>query len=154
MLTAYRIVNFLAVLSASMLAGLMTTLLTVMRRAWLDQTDAGAAASFKNFLNRAATNRVLSTLSITPVVSAIVMAFVAKPPNAHPRYAYIGGCVFFVGFYIWTGVFNLPIYKAVNAWNLSEAPTNTRRLILRFHLSNAVRLLASLATSALFFLAV
>ena len=151
---AYEIFDFLALLSALMLAGLMTMLASVMRKIWREQNDAAAAASFKQFLKHAATNRILSTMSITPVVAAIAMAFVTRPTGAQVGYAYAGGSIFFVGFFLWTAFFNLPIYKAVDAWTLAEAPSDTRVQISRFHRSNAVRLVASLVTAVLFFLAV
>ena len=154
MLYAYDIFDFLALLSALMLAGLMTILSTVMRKMWREQNDADAAASFKHFLKCAATDRILSTMSITPVIAALVMAFVAKPKGAQVGYAYVGGGIFLVGFFFWTAFFNLPIYKAVDAWTLAEAPPDTREKIGRFHRSNAVRLVASLVTAVLFFLAV
>ncbi|WP_429426338.1 hypothetical protein [Nocardia sp. GAS34] len=38
-----------------------------------------------------------------------------------------GGGVFLLGFFIWTAIFNLPIYKAVATWNLTEAtPADVR----------------------------
>ena len=154
MLYAYDIFDFLALLSALMLAGVMTILSTVMRKMWREQNDADAAASFKHFLKYAATDRILSTMSITPVIAALVMAFVAQPKGAQVGYAYVGGGTFLVGFFFWTALFNLPIYKAVDAWTLAEAPSDTREKIGRFHRSNAVRLAALLVTAVLFFLAV
>ena len=154
MLYAYDIFDFLALLSALMLAGVMTILSTVMRKMWREQNDADAAASFKQFLKYAATDRILSTMSITPVIAALVMAFVAQPKGAQVGYAYVGGGIFLVGFFFWTALFNLPIYKAVDAWTLVEAPLDTREKIGRFHRSNAVRLVALLVTAVLFFLAV
>ena len=151
---AYDIFDFLALLSALMLAGLMTILSTVMRKMWREQNDADAAASFKHFLKCAATDRILSTMSITPVIAALVMAFVVQPKGAQVGYAYVGGGIFLVGFFFWTAFFNLPIYKAVDAWTLAEAPQDTREKIGRFHRSNAVRLVALLVTAVLFFLAV
>ena len=151
---AYDIFDFLALLNALMLAGVMTILSTVMHKMWREQNDADAAASFKRFLEYATTNRILSTMSITPVIAALVMAFVAKPAGSQAGYAYAGGGIFFVGFFLWTAFFNLPVYKAVNAWTLIETPSDTREQIGRFHRSNAVRLAASLVTAVLFFLAV
>lgn len=150
----YEIFDFLALSSALMLAGLMTILASVMRKMWRDQNDADAAASFKHFLKYAATNRILSTMSITPVIAALVMAFVTRPTGAQVGYAYVGGSIFLVGFFLWTAFFNLPIYKAVDAWSLVEAPSDTRVQIGRFHRSNAVRLVTSLVTAVLFFLAI
>lgn len=151
---AYEICDFLALSSALMLAGLMTMLATVMSKIWREQNDAAAAASFKHFLKYAATNRILSTMSITPVIAALVMAFVTKPAGARVEYAYIAGCIFLVGFFLWTAFFNLPIYKAVDAWTLAEVPSDTRLQIGRFHCSNAVRLVAALVTALLFFRAI
>lgn len=153
MLHAYDIFDFLALLSAFMLAGLMAILSTVMCKIWRDQNDADAAANFKNFLKYAVSDRILSIMSITPVIAAFAMAFVAKPAGAQVGYAYAGGFIFFVGFFIWTTFFNLPVYKAVDAWTLIEAPSDTREQIGRFHRSNAVRLVASLVTAVLFYLA-
>lgn len=154
MLYAYDICDFLALLSALMLAGLMAILSTVMRKMWREQNDAAAAANFKHFLKYAAADRILSTMSITPVIAALVMAFAAKPAGAQVGYAYVGGGIFLVGFFLWTAFFNLLVYKAVDAWPLGEAPSDTREQICRFHRSNAVRLVASLVTAVLFFLAV
>lgn len=136
-----------------MLAGLMTALLTILRRTWRDQTDAEAAAGFKDFLRWAATDRILSTMSIAPVVAPIGMALVTKPNDAQIGYAYCGGTVFFFGFFLWTAVFNLPIYKAVRSWVVSPTPSDTRGQLRRFHRSNLVRLAAALTTATLFFLA-
>ncbi|WP_315743026.1 MULTISPECIES: DUF1772 domain-containing protein [unclassified Bradyrhizobium] len=153
MLNTYELFDFLALLCALMLAGLMLTLSTVMRKMWREQADADAAASFKHFLRSAASNRILSTMSITPVMAALVMAFVTKPADAQVGYAYVGGSIFLVGFFFWTAFFNLPIYKAVDGWTLDETPSDTRKQISRFHRSNAVRLVASLVAAVLFFLA-
>jgi hypothetical protein len=46
----YEMVVFLAILSVAMLAGLLTTLLAVMRIIWNEQTDDTAATSFHEFL--------------------------------------------------------------------------------------------------------
>ena len=150
----YQALAFVAILSAAMLVGLMTTLLTVMRAMWRQQTDEVAARSVQDFLRHAATNRVLSTLTIIPIVCAIVMAFLNAPTTAGHVCALVGGGVFLVGFFLWTAVFNLPIYKTVSQWDVASAPADTRVMIGRFHRVNTVRLTAALATSVLFFLAV
>lgn len=151
----YRTLAFLAILSAAMLVGLMTTLLTVMRGMWNQQSDAGAARGFQDFLQHAATNRVLSTLTIIPIISAVWMAFLHAPDTTAKVCALTGGGVFLIGFFVWTAVFNLPIYKAVAKWDLTEAiPDDVRTEIGRFHASNIGRLTAALATSVLFFLAI
>lgn len=148
----YQTFIFLAILSAAMLTGLMTTLLTVMRGVWRSESDEMAATNFKAFLAHAATNRALSTLSIMPVISGIVITFVSAPQGSHPLYAKIGAGVFFIGFFLWTAFFNLPIYKKVAAWKEGTAPADTRTLIGRFHQVNIVRLGAALAASILFFM--
>ncbi|MFJ9367585.1 anthrone oxygenase family protein [Nocardia sp. NPDC101769] len=151
----YRTLAFLAILSAAMLVGLMTTLLTVMRGLWNQQSEADAARSFQDFLKHAGTNRVLSTLTIIPIISAIWMAFLHAPDTTAKVCALTGGGVFLLGFFIWTAVFNLPIYKAVDKWRLAEAtPDDVRTEIRRFHASNLGRLTAATATSVLFFVAV
>ena len=147
------LVIYLALLSATMLVGLMTTLLTVMRSMWAKQTDALAAQSFQQFLTFAATNRVLSTLSILPVICSIVIIFIGAPSTTQRVYALVGGGVFFLGFFIWTGIFNTPIYRTVAKWNTTKAPDDVRSVLRRFHASNLVRLTATLVTSILFFLA-
>ena len=149
----YSFIVYLALLSATMLVGLMTTLLTVMRAMWARQTDALAAQSFQQFLTYAATNRVLSTLSILPVICSIVIFFISAPSATQRVYALVGGGVFFLGFFIWTGIFNTPIYRTVAKWDTAKVPDDVRSLIQRFHMSNLVRLTATLAASILFFLA-
>ncbi|MFE3956813.1 anthrone oxygenase family protein [Nocardia sp. NPDC059091] len=68
--------------------------------------------------------------------------------------ALTGGEVFLVGFFLWTAIVNLPIYKAVAKWKLAEAtPADVRTQIRRFHTSNLGRLTAALATTVLFFVA-
>ena len=150
----YKTFVFLAILSAAMLAGLMTTLLTVVRNVWREQSDEMAAKSFKGFLAHAATNRILSTLSIMPVISGIVIAFITAPHGKHPAYALVGGGIFLVGFFLWTAFFNLPIYKKVAAWDTDKVPVDVRSVIKRFHRVNLVRLFAALVTSILFFMAI
>jgi uncharacterized membrane protein len=145
---------FLAILSAAMLTGLMTTLLTVMRGVWLKDSDEVAARNFKSFLAHAATNRILSTLSIMPVISGIAIMFIDTPKGDHSIYAKIGAVVFLIGFFLWTAFLNLPIYKKVAAWNDDETPSDTRMLIRRFHTVNIVRLAAALSTTILFFIAI
>jgi uncharacterized membrane protein len=149
----YQAFAFVAILSAAMLVGLMTTLLTVMRAMWRQQTDQAAAHALQDFLRHAATNRVLSTLTVLPILSAIVIAFLGGPTTAKYVCALVGGGVFLVGFFLWTAVFNLPIYRTVSHWDLASTPTDTRRIIGRFHRVNIVRLIAALATSLLFLLA-
>ena len=149
----YSFVIYVAELSATMLVGLMVTLLTVMRSMWAKQEDARAAQSFQQFLTYAATNRVLSTLSILPVICSIVTIFIGTPSTTQRIYAFVGGGVFFLGFFIWTGIFNTPIYRTVAKWDTTKIPGDVRSLIRRFHTSNLVRLTAVLATSILFFLA-
>ncbi|HEY4388686.1 MAG TPA: hypothetical protein VGN34_29905, partial [Ktedonobacteraceae bacterium] len=107
----YSLVVYLALLSATMLVGLMTTLLTVMRSMWARQADAPAAQSLQQFLTYAATNRVLSTLSILPVICSIVIFFIGAPSITQLVYSLVGGSVFLLGFFIWTAIFNLPIYR-------------------------------------------
>ncbi|MBU3067829.1 DUF1772 domain-containing protein [Nocardia sp. NEAU-G5] len=150
----YRTLAFLAILSAAMLVGLMTTLLTVMRGLWNQQSEPDAARNFQDFLQHAGTNRVLSTLTIIPVISGVWMAFLHAPSSTAKVYALTGGGVFLLGFFIWTAIFNLPIYKAVAKWSLADAtPADVRTQIRRFHISNIGRLTAALATSVLFFVA-
>lgn len=153
LLDAYELCDFLALASALMLAGLMTALSTIMRKLWRGQADAEAAAGFKGFLRWAATDRFLSTMSIVPVIAPFAMALAAKPKDAQAGYAYCGGAVFFIGFFLWTAIFNLPIYKAVRAWTPCPTPADTRVQIRRFHRSNLVRLGSALMTAALFFMA-
>jgi uncharacterized membrane protein len=149
----YSFVVYLALLSATMLVGLMTTLLTVMRPMWARQTDVLAAQSLQQFLAYAATNRVLSTLSILPVICSIVIIFIGAKSTSQLVYALVGGGVFLLGFFIWTAIFNLPIYKTVTKWDTTQAPDDVRSILRRFHVVNLVRLTAAFATSILFFLA-
>jgi uncharacterized membrane protein len=149
----YQAFVFAAILSSTMLVGLMTTLLTVMRAMWRAQADQAAAQSLRDFLAHAATNRVLSTLTVIPILSAIVIAFLGGPTPADHVRALVGGGVFLVGFFLWTAVFNLPIYRTVSQWDLASTPTDTRLIISRFHRVNTVRLIAALATSLLFLFA-
>lgn len=136
-----------------MLVGLMATLLGVMRAMWRSQTDDVAAQSLQDFLRFAGTNRVLSTLTIIPIACAIAIAFIGAPTTAKYVCAMVGGGVFLVGFFLWTAVFNLPIYKMVSGWDLASPPENVRSTISRFHRVNIVRLSAAFITSGLFFLA-
>ncbi len=149
----YSFVVYLALLSATMLVGLMTTLLTVMRSMWARQADALAAQSLQQFLLYAATNRVLSTLSILPVICSIVIFFIGAPSTLQLVYALVGGGVFLLGFFIWTAIFNLPIYRTVAKWDTAKAPHDVRSVLRRFHTVNLVRLAAAFAASILFFLA-
>jgi uncharacterized membrane protein len=149
----YSFVVYLALLSATMLVGLMTTLLTVMRSMWARQEDVMAAQSLQQFLLYAATNRVLSTLSILPVICSIVIFFIGAPSTPQLVYALIGGAVFLLGFFIWTAIFNLPIYRTVAKWDTTKAPHDVRSVLRRFHIVNLVRLAAAFAASILFFLA-
>jgi uncharacterized membrane protein len=144
---------FIALVSASALAGLMTALLVVMRKIWAGQTDAQAANSFKEFLGQAARNRVLSTLSVLPIVCPLVAIFYHPERSGQLRFALVGCGIFLLGFYLWTGVFNLPIYRAVDRWDLTKTPDDVRAWLRRFHTANAVRLSASLCASAFFFAA-
>ncbi|GAB2520141.1 anthrone oxygenase family protein [Nocardia heshunensis] len=151
----YRTLDFLAILSAAMLVGLMTTLLTVMRGLWDEQPELEAARNFQAFLQHAGTNRILSTLTIIPIISAVWMAFLHAPSTTAKVCALTGGGVFLLGFFLWTAIFNLPIYKAVAKWNLTEStPSDVRKQIRHFHASNLGRLTAALATTILFFVAV
>jgi len=149
----YSFVVYLALLSATMLVGLMTTLLTVMRPMWAKQAEALAAQSLQQFLTYAATNRVLSTLSILPVICSIVIFFIGAPRTTLLVYALCGGGVFLLGFFIWTAIFNLPIYRTVAKWDIAKAPDDVRSVLRRFHAVNLVRLAAAFAASILFFMA-
>jgi hypothetical protein len=149
----YSVFVYLALLSATMLLGLMTTLLTVMRPMWAKQTDAVAAQSLQQFLTYAATNRVLSTLSILPVICSVVIFFIGAPSTNQLVYALLGGGIFLLGFFLWTAIFNLPIYRAVAKWDTAKAPDDVRPVLRRFHVVNLVRLAAAFAASLLFFLA-
>jgi uncharacterized membrane protein len=150
----YQVLVFVAILASAMLVGLMTTLLSVMRAMWRQQADQAAAGSLQDFLRHAATNRVLSTLTVVPLISAIAIAFIGAPTTAKYGFALAGGGIFLVGFFLWTAVFNLPIYRTVSGWDLASIPEDTRSIIGRFHRVNIVRLIAALATSLLFFLAI
>ncbi len=151
----YHVMAYLAIVSAAMLAGLMTTLLSVFRSMWNRLGDRDAASAFQDFLRHAATNRILSTLTIVPIICAIVMAFLTAPTPAKYVCALVGGGVFLLGFFLWTAAFNLPIYRAVATWDpAATVPTDTRALITRFHRVNIGRLVAALATTVLFFIAV
>ncbi len=149
----YGFVVYVALLSTTMLVGLMTTLLTVMRSMWTKQVDALAAQSLQQFLAYAATNRVLSTLSILPVICSIVIIFIGAPSTTQLVFALVGGGVFLLGFFIWTAIFNLPIYRTVTKWDTTKAPEDVRSVLRRFHIVNLVRLTAAFAASILFFLA-
>lgn len=149
----YQVLIFVAILAAAMLVGLMATLLSVMRSMWRGQADVDAARSLHEFLRYAATNRVLSTLTVIPIACAIAIAFMGAPTTAAYVYAMTGGGVFLAGFFVWTAVFNLPVYKTVSRWDLASTPDDVRSIIGRFHRVNIVRLSAALITSALFFLA-
>jgi hypothetical protein len=149
----YHVLIFAAILAAAMLVGLMATLLGVMRSLWRSQDDGAAARSLQDFLRFAATNRVLSTLTIIPIVCSIAIGFLGAPTTAKYVCAVTGGGVFLAGFFLWTAVFNLPIYKMVSRWDPASTPGNVRSVISRFHRTNVVRLSAALITSGLFFLA-
>ena len=150
----YQVLIFAAILAAAMLVGLMVTLLSVMRSLWRSQADSAAAQSLRDFLRYAATNRVLSTLTIIPIVCSIAIGFLGAPTTTKYACALAGGGVFLVGFFLWTAVFNLPIYTTVSRWDLASTPADVRSIISRFHRVNIVRLSAALITSGLFFLAV
>ena len=147
-------VVFLAILSVAMLAGLLTTLLAVMRIIWNEQTDDTAATSFHEFLDRASTNPVLATLCVIPVVCTVALIFLGAPSTTQLTYAMTGGGIFFVGFLLWTVVLNLPVYRIVAAWEPHAPHPDVRKIIRRFHVYNLVRLGSSLAAGVLFFLAV
>lgn len=144
---------FIALLSASMLAGLMVALLTVMRKVWARQDEATAAHSFKEFLTQAARNRVLSTLSVLPIVCPLIAVFCRPGRSGQLKFALAGCSIFLLGFYVWTGLINLPIYRAVDRWDLTKTPDNVRTYLRRFHTANIVRLGALICASALFFAA-
>jgi hypothetical protein len=57
------------------------------------------------------------------------------------------------GFFLWTALFNLPIYRAMAGWNETQSG-EVWPLLRRFHRANVVRLAAALALTVLFFLAV
>jgi uncharacterized membrane protein len=144
---------YTALLSSSMLAGLMAVLLSVMRRVWAEQSNLSAAREFRQFLTFAAKNRLLSTLSVLPVLCPL-LALCFRPRGApYPAFALAGCGVFLVGFFIWTAIFNLPIYRAVDRWDVTEAPVDLRVMLRRFHIANTVRLAAALCASAFFFVA-
>jgi uncharacterized membrane protein len=149
----YELLTFLALLSAAMLAGLMATLVSVMRVMWQREADTDAASHLQEFLRYAARNRVLSTLSIVPVIAAIAIVFVGAPSRGQLVYALLGGGLFLVGFFLVTAVFNLPVYNAIMGWDVAELPAGWRSVLGRLHLVNAVRLAAALASGTLFFLA-
>jgi hypothetical protein len=150
----YRVMAYLAIVSAAMLMGLLITLLSVFRSIWDRLDERAAAAAFQDFLRHAATNRVLSTLTIVPIISAIVIAFL-DAPAAKYTCALAGGGVFLFGFFAWTAAFNQPIYRIVANWRpATTTPPNTRAVIARFHLVNVGRLISALATTILFFAAV
>jgi uncharacterized membrane protein len=153
----YQLLIFTAILSTAMLAGLMTTLLIVMRPMWRQQTDDVAARSLRDFLRHASTNRILITVTNLPAICAIVIGFLGAPARSGYAFALAGGGVFLVGFLVCTALVNLPIYRAVLRWNLESdaepARQEVRRALRRFHRSNVIRLGSALAASALFFLA-
>ncbi|MFB9931858.1 anthrone oxygenase family protein [Amycolatopsis halotolerans] len=149
----YQVLIFAAILAAAMLVGLMATLLSVMRAMWRGQADDDAARNLQDFLRHAATNRILSTLTIIPIACSIALGFLGAPTAAKYACAMTAGGVFLTGFFLWTAVFNLPIYTTVSRWDLATTPADVRSVISRFHRVNAVRLCAALIASGLFFLA-
>lgn len=149
----YEVLVFAGLLPAAMMTGLMTTLLVVFRPMWDRQPDDAAAVGFRDFVAHAAGNRILTALSLIPALCAAGIAVVGAPGTTELAYAVAGGGVYFVGFFLWTMIFNLPIYRAVAAWTDAPPYRDARALMRRFHLNNAVRLACALATSVLFFLA-
>ena len=149
----HEVLIYVAIVSAAMLAGLMTALLVVFRPMWNRQSDAIVRSGFSDFLHYAGTNRVLSTLSILPVLCGIGLIFARSPETAPFVFGILGGAVFLVGFFLWTAFFNLPIYRAVGTWTDDTPPGEVRALIHRFHMVNIVRLGSALAATVLFMLA-
>ncbi|WP_158888008.1 anthrone oxygenase family protein [Amycolatopsis anabasis] len=149
----YEVLVYLSVVSAAMLVGLMTTLLTVLRPIWAQQPEDAAARSFQTFLRFATPNPILLLLSFIPVISAIIIAFLDAPGTGEYVSALVGGGVFFVGYFACTALVNTPIYKIVMTWDPETSPEAVTPLLQRFHKVNLIRLAATVATTILFFAA-
>ena len=149
----YLALVFVALLSAAMMVGLMTTLLTVMGPMWRRQSDDVAARSLQDFLRIAPGNPILQGLTVLPPAVGLAIVVIGAPAGGQYLCALLGGAVFAAGFTAWTVVVNLPIYRTVAAWSLTAAPPDFRAVLGQFQRANAVRLAAALATTVLFFLA-
>ncbi|GAA1991265.1 hypothetical protein GCM10009754_82260 [Amycolatopsis minnesotensis] len=141
----------LSLVSSAMLLGLMVVVLTVLRPLWSSLPDSGAARGFQAFLRFATPNPVLVVLNFVPVLGTVAILFLDG--SGTRAMAFVGGGVFFVGYFVVTALVNTPMYAKVMAWDPESAPDEVSAQLARFHRVNVIRLAATAASAALFFAA-
>jgi uncharacterized membrane protein len=138
-------------LGCGLMAGVYFAFSVFVMRA-LDQLGAAAGAAAMNAINTVILRSLFMPLflltSLASLVLAIIGLFYQPGAGAFPLFA--GGVCYFVGMFIVTMVFNVPLNNRLQASQAHDVDANWRRYISAWVRWNHLRTLASLAASALF----
>lgn len=138
-------------LGCGLLAGLYFAFSVFIMHA-LDRLGPAPAAAAMNSINTVILRSMFMPLFMLSSVASLVLAVIGAirwgEPGATPLIA--GGLVYFVGMFVVTMVFNVPLNNQLQASQAGDVAVRWRRYVVSWTRWNHVRTLASLVASALF----
>ena len=118
----------------------------------LDRLGAAAGAAAMNAINTVILRSLFMPLFLLTSLASLVLAAIGVLRWGEPGAGLLiaGGLCYFVGMFVVTVVFNVPLNNQLQVSQVSDVETNWRRYLIAWTRWNHVRTLASLVASALF----
>ena len=138
-------------LGCGLLAGLYFAFSVFIMTA-LDRLGPAAAATAMNSINTVILRSMFMPLFMLSSVASLVLAVIGAIRWGEPGATLLiaGGLVYFVGMFVVTMVFNVPLNNQLQASQAGDVEVYWRRYVVSWTRWNHVRTLASLVASALF----
>jgi uncharacterized membrane protein len=138
-------------LGCGLLAGLYFAFSVFIMRA-LDQLGSAAGAAAMNAINTVILRSLFMPLFLLTSVASLVLAILGLVRWGEPGTSLwvAGGLCYFIGMFVVTMVFNVPLNNRLQASQAHDLEANWRRYMIEWVRWNHLRTLASLVASALF----
>jgi uncharacterized membrane protein len=141
-------------LGCGLMAGVYFAFSVFIMRA-LDQLGPAAGAAAMNAVNTVILRSLFMPLFLLTSLASLVLAIIGLfcQPGASALLQFAGGVIYFLGMFIVTMVFNVPLNNQLQASRAHDVEAHWQRYMRAWVRWNHLRTLASLAASALFIVA-
>jgi uncharacterized membrane protein len=138
-------------LGCGLLAGLYFAFSIFIMSA-LDRLGPAAGAAAMNSINAVILRSFFMPAFLLTSLASLVLAVIGVLQRGEPGAGLLitGGLCYFVGMFVVTMVFNVPLNNQLQASQAADVEANWRRYMIAWTRWNHVRTLASLAASAMF----
>jgi uncharacterized membrane protein len=138
-------------LGCGLMAGLYFSFSVFIMSA-LDRLGPASGAAAMNSINTVILRSLFMPVFMLTSLASLVLAVIGivRWGQSHAALLLAGGLVYFIGMFVVTMVFNVPLNNQLQASRPGDVETTWRRYLVSWTRWNHVRTLASLVASALF----